>query len=77
MKGMGPALMISIGPEGKPGGDKGDMGAESPGAMATEAFCRAKEAGDYAAAFDAFREMFKIVDEEDDDEMSDMGMMEG
>ena len=74
MKG-GPALMIGIGPapkgmgKGEPDGD--EMGGEepsmdSPGALAAEAFCKAKDRGDYEGVFDAFKAMLDVVDDEDD-----------
>ncbi|HEX6239962.1 MAG TPA: hypothetical protein VFZ61_03675 [Polyangiales bacterium] len=48
------ALVIGMEPELDEGGDAPEAG---PGELATEAFCKAKDAGDYAAAWSAFQDM--------------------
>jgi hypothetical protein len=80
MKGKGmPALVLSFGgvggPKGRSSDEDGDegMAASSPGGMAIEAFCRAKDAGDYDTAWAAFKEAVAIADEEDGEDEGEEG----
>lgn len=70
------ALVISLGGESKGGrkpsdgdGDEGYAGATTAGGMAAQAFCEAKDAGDYDGVFAAFKEMLTIADDDEGDEM--------
>ena len=60
-----PALMIGIG-KAEPGQDDDDAPEHggSPGVMATTAFCKAHESGDYEAAYEHFKEMLLAADKD-------------
>ena len=55
-----PALMIGVEPEG---GDEGMAPEAGAGELATKAFCKAKDAGDYAAAWSAFQDMLAAAEQ--------------
>lgn len=59
-----PALVIGVGPEGEDMEQSEPSSSGSAGALATEAFCKAKDAGDYDGAFQAFLEMLLAADAE-------------
>jgi hypothetical protein len=63
---MPDALMIGIKPAG-PGKGMGDDPAPEAGAgeLAAEAFCKACDARDYGAAFDAFRDLLAAAKDSD------------
>jgi hypothetical protein len=73
-----PALMIGVG-EVEPGGEAEPAPDASAGVLATTAFCKAKDRGDYEAAYEAFKEMLQTAageldGEEPEDESMPMPM---
>ena len=59
-----PALMIGVGEADPAEGDAEPMADSSSGVLATTAFCKAKDRGDYEAAYEAFKDMLAAADDD-------------